>query len=105
MTPSPHPPTSAVVQLRLQSVSPSLKGQDQNSSRYGVFSQQPPSRSRPDNKENMPEVGVGTRACVRTCVRVKVMRVEKNRSAAGFPSEAWLMLLCCSDALATRPVA
>lgn len=44
------------LQLQLQSFSPSLKGQDQNTSRYGVFSQQPPSRSRPDNKENMPEV-------------------------------------------------
>ncbi|XP_075905641.1 M-phase inducer phosphatase 1-like [Nelusetta ayraudi] len=43
--------------LHLQSVSPSMKGQDQDAGRYGVFSQQLASKSRPDNKENVPEEG------------------------------------------------
>lgn len=46
--------------LHLQSFSPSLKGQDADSHRYGVFGQQPSqliaASSQHDNKENMPEV-------------------------------------------------
>lgn len=52
------PPPRPALQLHLQSISPSMKGQDQDAGRYGVFSQQLASKSRPDNKENVPEVGV-----------------------------------------------
>ncbi|XP_028252276.1 M-phase inducer phosphatase 2 isoform X2 [Parambassis ranga] len=44
--------------LQLLGFSPSLKGQETNSSRYGVFGQQPAqmtSTSQQDDKENMPE--------------------------------------------------
>ncbi|XP_042356224.1 M-phase inducer phosphatase 2 [Plectropomus leopardus] len=48
--------------LQLQGFSPSLKGQEPDSHRYGVFGQHPPqmtasSISQRDNKENMPEEG------------------------------------------------
>lgn len=48
-------------QVQLLSFSPSMKGQEADSHRYGIFGQQPPqiptsSSSHRENKENMPEV-------------------------------------------------
>lgn len=77
------------MQLHLQSVSPSLKGQDQNTSRYGVFSQQLPSRSQPDNKENTPEVGVGTHFCACACAWVRCIQVWDRKLLLFFPPVIW----------------
>lgn len=55
------PPPFCPLQLQLQCYSPSLKGQETDSHRYGIFGQ-PPSKmsaatsSHCENKENMPEV-------------------------------------------------
>ncbi|XP_031166014.1 M-phase inducer phosphatase 2 [Sander lucioperca] len=43
--------------LQLQGFSPSLKGQETDSHRYGIFGQQPSQIQMAANKENMPEEG------------------------------------------------
>ncbi|KAE8290365.1 M-phase inducer phosphatase 1 [Larimichthys crocea] len=77
--------------LQLQSSSPSLKGQEVDSHRYGIFGQQPSqtlgASSQCDNKENMPEgvfrVQETDQAARRGGVPLLQQRPAKGRFAPG----------------------
>lgn len=81
--------------LHLQSFSPSLKGQETDSHRYGIFGQQPcqmaSSTSQHDNKENMPEESFEFKKPTKPASRCRVRSFTSGQSKDGFarrPSSA-----------------
>ncbi|XP_031733256.1 M-phase inducer phosphatase 2 isoform X3 [Anarrhichthys ocellatus] len=79
--------------LQLQSYSPSLKGQETDSHRYGIFGQQPSqmaasSSSQRDNKENVPKEGFEFKKPTKPVSRCRVRSFNSSQAR---------------DALARRP--
>lgn len=81
--------------LQLQSYSPSLKGQETDSHRYGIFGQQPSqmpaSSSQRDNKENMPEEGFEFKKPTKPASRCRVRSFNSGQAKDTFscrPSSA-----------------
>ncbi|XP_040916341.1 M-phase inducer phosphatase 2 [Toxotes jaculatrix] len=81
--------------LQLLGFSPSLKGQETDSPRYGIFSQQPSqlnaSSSQHDNKENMPEEGFEFKKPTNPVSRGRVRSFNSGQSKDAFacrPSSA-----------------
>ncbi|KAM7376344.1 hypothetical protein PAMP_006085 [Pampus punctatissimus] len=72
--------------LQLLCVSPSLKGQETDSHRYGIFGQQPSqitasSTSQRDNKENMPEEGFEFKKPTKPVSRSRVRSFNSSKDA------------------------
>ncbi|KAM9340734.1 M-phase inducer phosphatase 2 [Symphorus nematophorus] len=85
--------------LHLQSYSPSLKGQETDSHRYGIFGQQPSqmiTASQCDNKENMPEEGFEFKKPTKPVSRSRVRSFNSGQSKDAFarrPSSAPALML------------
>lgn len=86
--------------LQLQSYSPSLKGQETASHRYGIFGQQPPqisaSSSECDNKENVPEEGFEFKKPTKPVSRCRMRSFNSGQSKDAFasrPSSAPALML------------
>uniref|UniRef100_A0A8C4NW33 M-phase inducer phosphatase n=1 Tax=Dicentrarchus labrax TaxID=13489 RepID=A0A8C4NW33_DICLA len=83
-------------QLQLQSVSPSLKGQEADSHRYGIFGQQPSLSSKRGNKENMPEEGFEFKKPTKPASRCRMRSFNSGQSKDAFarrPSSAPALML------------
>ncbi|XP_070698905.1 M-phase inducer phosphatase 2 isoform X2 [Pempheris klunzingeri] len=82
--------------LHLQSFSPSMKGQETDSHRYGIFGQPPSqisacSTSQRDNKENMPEEGFEFKKPTKPASRCRGRSFNSSQSKDAFacrPSSA-----------------
>lgn len=80
--------------LQLQGFSPSLKGQETDSHRYGIFGQQPSqitSASQRANKENMPEEGFEFKKPTKPASRYRIRSFNGGQSKDAFarrPSSA-----------------
>uniref|UniRef100_A0A8P4GKS8 M-phase inducer phosphatase n=1 Tax=Dicentrarchus labrax TaxID=13489 RepID=A0A8P4GKS8_DICLA len=84
-------------QLQLQSVSPSLKGQEADSHRYGIFGQQPSLSSKRGNKENMPEEGFEFKKPTKPASRCRMRSFNSGQSKDAFarrPSSAPALMVC-----------
>ncbi|KAG8013065.1 M-phase inducer phosphatase 1 [Nibea albiflora] len=86
--------------LQLQSSSPSLKRQEMDSHRYGIFGQQPSqmiaSSSQCDNKENMPEECFEFKKPTKPASRCRVRSFNSGQSKDAFahrPSSAPALML------------
>lgn len=85
--------------LQLQSFSPSLKGQETGSHRYGIFGQQPSQKSASsecDNKENMPEEGFEFKKPTKPVSRCRMRSFNSGQSKDTFasrPSSAPALML------------
>ncbi|XP_035529525.1 M-phase inducer phosphatase 2-like [Morone saxatilis] len=82
--------------LQLQSVSPSLKGQEADSHRYGIFGQQPSLSCQRGNKENMPEEGFEFKKPTKPASRCRVRSFNSGQSKDAFarrPSSAPALML------------
>ncbi|XP_051237729.1 M-phase inducer phosphatase 2 [Dicentrarchus labrax] len=82
--------------LQLQSVSPSLKGQEADSHRYGIFGQQPSLSSKRGNKENMPEEGFEFKKPTKPASRCRMRSFNSGQSKDAFarrPSSAPALML------------
>ncbi|XP_044230958.1 M-phase inducer phosphatase 2 [Thunnus albacares] len=87
--------------LHLLCYSPSLKGQETDSHRYGIFGQQPSqitasSTSQCDNKENMPEEGFEFKKPTKPVSRSRVRSFNSGQSKDAFahrPSSAPALML------------
>uniref|UniRef100_A0A8C2ZP63 M-phase inducer phosphatase n=1 Tax=Cyclopterus lumpus TaxID=8103 RepID=A0A8C2ZP63_CYCLU len=87
--------SSLPLQLQLQSYSPSLKGQETDSHRYGIFGQPPSqmtaSTSQRHNKENMPEEGFEFKKPTKPVSRCRVRSFNGSQAKDAFarrPSSA-----------------
>ncbi|KAK5857772.1 hypothetical protein PBY51_010992 [Eleginops maclovinus] len=79
--------------LQLQSFSPSMKGQETDSHRYGIFGQQPSqmtssSASQRDNKENMPEECFEFKKPTKPVSRCRVRSFSNGQAFSRRPSSA-----------------
>lgn len=75
--------------LQLQSFSPSLKGQETDSHRYGIFSQQPSqmiASSQRNNKENVPEESFEFKKPTKPASRCRVRSFNSGQSKDAFAS-------------------
>lgn len=86
--------------LQLLGFSPSLKGQETESHRYGIFGQRPSqitaSTSECDNKENMPEEGFEFKKPVKPVSRCRVRSFNSGQAKEAFarrPSSAPALML------------